>query len=75
MFIILFITQLIYEQKFREELHILSFRCFILYGKASGNCKFIIAQLSDPFLCTISTSTDSGYIKFDSMFIAVKLKA
>jgi len=38
---------------------LISFKSFNLYGEASKNHKFVIIQISDQFLCIISTSTDS----------------
>jgi hypothetical protein len=35
-----------------------AFRCFNRHGEASNNCKLLIAQLGDPFLCVNCTGTD-----------------
>jgi hypothetical protein len=57
--------------KFGKNLwYLLYFRCCILYGEASNNCKLIIILLSDTFLCINSTDTD-----FDSIiFVRYNLK-
>jgi hypothetical protein len=36
----------------------------MVYGKVNKYCKLIITEFNGPFLCIISTSTDSHYVKY-----------
>jgi hypothetical protein len=44
--------------------HLLSFKCFNLYGEVSKYYKLVSILFSDPLLCQISISTDSYEVKF-----------
>jgi hypothetical protein len=43
--------------------YLLSLKCFNLSDEAGKNYKLIITLFSDLFLCVISTSTDTNYVK------------